>query len=336
MAGGKLCRSRNHIGGLCVSKKHTALAVVSITCNATQRFISDYIDGTLSTRDTAKVEAHLQLCLVCQHEANALKKTRDLVVNFYVEPEAPDNYYHQFEVELHRCIENKGPTPLKQRLKTSALQFTWSLLTQLRQSFGRYSFIRMNAFPLGMLFVLIVAGFVVTHLPKQEVSLPPKVYLQEIDEHANGDEKSELRHGIYNDRKAKRAALSEVSSTTSATDVEKVGYWKLTDPLTTETEGHIIVMHIDNDRSVPNDTVPNDTVGSELIVYAQPDILSRKSPLQDANYAALPLELQVAPFSEKYKRKHRRFPRFVDKLMNVPSEVLSIPAIPELYNASKL
>ena len=302
---------------------------MKLKCNAIQRFISDYIDGTLSTRDTAKVEAHLQLCLVCQQEVNSLKKTRDLVVDFYVEPEAPDNYYHQFEVELHRCIENKGPTPLKQRLKTSVLQFTWSLLTQLRQSFGRYSFIRVNAFPLGMLFVLVVAGFVVTHLPKQEVSLPPKVYLQEVDEPTNGDEKSELRHGIYNDRKAKRAALSEVGSTTSGTDTEKVGYWKLTEPLTTETEGHIIVMHISDDRSVPNDTV-----NSELIVYAQPDILSRKSPLQDANYVALPLELQIASFSEKYKRKHRRFPRFVNKLMNVPSEILSIPAIPELYSAS--
>lgn len=304
---------------------------MKLKCNATQRFISDYIDGTLSTRDTAKVEAHLQLCLVCQHEVNALKKTRDLVVDFYVEPEAPDNYYPQFEVELHRCIENKGPTPLKQRLKTSVLQFTWSLLTQLRQSFGRYSFIRMNAFPLGMLFVLIVAGFVVTHLPKQEVSLPPKVSLQEVGEPANGDEKSELRHGTYNDRKAKQTTLGEVSSTTSATDAEKVDYWKLTEPLTTETEGHIIVMHISNDRSVPNNTAD-----SELLVYAQPDILSRKSPLQDDNYAMFPLELQVAPFSEKYQRKHRRLTRFVDELMNVPSEVLSIPAMPELYNSSKL
>jgi hypothetical protein len=307
--------------------------VMKLKCNAIQRFISDYIDDTLSTRDTAKVEAHLQLCLVCQHEVNALKKTRDLVVDFYVEPEAPDNYYHQFEVELHRCIENKGPTPLNQRLKTSVLQFTWSLLTQLRQSFGRYSFIRMNALPLGALLVLIVTGFVVTHLLKQEVALPPKVNPQLIgepvltSEAAIVNEKSELRHGIYNDRKTKRKGLGEVSSTTSATDAEKVGYWKLTEPLTTETEGHIIVMHISNDRSVPNDTA-----NSELIVYAQPDILSRKSPLQDDNYAMLPLELQVAPFSEKYQRKRRRLTRFVDKLMNVPSEVLSIPEPDDLSN----
>lgn len=305
--------------------------VMKLKCNAIQRFMSDYIDGGLSAPDTAKVEEHLQLCLGCQREVNALKKTRDLVVDFYVEPEAPDSYYHQFEVELHRCIEKKGPIALNQRLKTSVLQFTWSLLTRFRHSFGRYSFIRMNALPLGVLFVLVLSGFVATHLLKQEVSLPPKVYLQEVGEPNNGDEKSELRHGPYSDRKTKQKAPGEVSTPTLAADAEKIGYWKLTEPLTTETEGHIIVMHISSDRSAPNDTA-----NSELIVYAQPDILSRKSPLQDDKYAALPLELQVAPFSEKYQRKHRRLPRFVNKLMNVPSEVLSIPAIPELYDSSKL
>jgi hypothetical protein len=312
---------------------------MKLKCNAIQRFISDYIDDTLSARDTAQVEAHLQSCLVCQHEVDALKKTRDLVVDFYVEPETPDSYFHQFEVELRRCIENKGPIPLNQRLKTSLLQFTWSLLTQLRRSFGRYSFIRMNALPLGVLLVLMTTGLVVTHLLKQEVSPPPKVYPQQVGETALSNEsgavnaKSKLRHGIYNDRKTKRTAPGEVSSPTLAADAEKVGYWKLTEPLTTEAEGHIIVMAISNDRSVPSDAAD-----SELLVYAQPDILSRKSPLQDDNYAALPLELQVTPFSEKYQRKHRRLPRFADKLMNVSSENVSseLLTMPELYDLSKL
>ncbi len=313
---------------------------MKLKCNAIQRLISDYIDDTLSAHDAAKVEAHLQFCLVCQHEVNALKKTRDLITGFYVEPETPDSYFHQFEVELHRCIENKGPISLNQRLKTSLLQFTWSLLTQLRQSFGRYSFIRMNALPLGVLLALITTGFVVTHLLKQEVSPPPKVYhLQQVGETAISNEsgavnaKSKLRHGIYNDRKTKRKAPGEISSPTLAANAEKVGYWKLTEPLTTETEGHIIVMHISNDRSVPSDAAD-----SEQVVYAQPDILSRKSPLQDDNYAALPLELQVAPFSEKYQRKYRRLSRYVDKLMNVSSENVSseVLTMPELYDLSKL
>ena len=165
----------------------------------------------------------------------------------------------------------------------------------------------MNALPLGVLLVLITTGFMVTHLLKQEVSPPPKVYLQQGGEAALSNEsvtvnaKSKLRQGIYNDRKTKRKTPEEVSSPTLAADAEKVGYWKLTEPLTTETEGHIIVMHISNDRSVPSEAAD-----SELIVYAQPDILSRESPLQEDNYAALPLELQVVPFSEKYQRKHRK------------------------------
>ena len=307
---------------------------MKLKCNAIQRFISDYIDDTLSAHDKAKVETHLQFCIVCQQEARALKKTRDLVVDFYVEPEAPDSYYHQFEVELHRCIENKGPTSLNQRLKTSLGQFTWSLLTQLRQSFGRYSFARMNALPLGALLILIVTGFVATHLLKQEVSSPPKVYPQQVTEpvisgeFANVNEKSVLRPDIYNDRNTKRKTPGEIGSPTLVADTEKVAYWKLTEPLTTETEGHIIVMHVDNDRSVPSDAAD-----TELLVYAQPDILSRKSPLQIDEFATLPLDIQVAPFLEKYQRKQRSSSRFADKLMDVSSEILTTP---ELYDLSKL
>lgn len=301
--------------------------IMKLKCNTVQRFISDYIDDTLSSSDTAKVEKHLQSCRMCQHEVTALKKTRDLVVDFYVEPEVPDNYYRQFEVELHRCIENKGPTTLIERLKTSVLQLTWSLLTRLRQSFGRYSLIRMNALPLGMVFVLIVTGFVATHLLKQEVSPPSNVPPQQVTEPLLSeetpiiiDEETVPRHGIYNKRKTK--APGEVSSPTLAADADKVGYWKLADPLNTETEGHIIVMHINNDRSVPSDAAD-----SELIVYAEPDMLSRKSPLQDGNYAALALEFQVDPFLEKYQRKQRKLPGFVDKLMNTPAEMITMPKL---------
>ena len=305
--------------------------VMKLKCNTIQRFLSDYIDDTLSTRETEKVEGHLNFCRACQHEVAALKKTRDLVVDFYVKPEVSDSYYHQFEVELHSCIESKGPTPLSQRLKTSAGQFTWSLLTRVRQSFGRYSFISRNVLPIGTLLLLIVTGFVATHMLKQDDSSHAKIFPQQAEkpviakELATVNEKSEVPHGIHNDYKTARKAPGEVSSTNHAADAEKVVYWKLAEP--PETEGHIIVMHISNDRSVPSDDA-----NSELIVYAQPDILSKKSPLQDDD-VVFPLDLQVAHFLEKYQRKHRRSPRYVDKLMNVPSEMLNIS---ESYDFSKL
>ena len=311
------------------------MSIMKLKCKAIQRFISDYIDKALSDHDTKKVEVHIQSCKKCQNEFKALKRTRDLIVDFYVEPKVPDRYYHQFEVEFQRSIENRGPTPLNERLKTSIVQLSWSLLTRLRQCFGRYSLIRMNALPLGVLFLLIVTGFVATHLLKQDESFPNKIYPQSVNEKmveselTTDEELTKLRQGIYYDSKIKRKAPNEVSSPTLAADTEKIGYWKLEKPLTTDTEGHIIVMHVSSDRSVPSDA--ND---SELIVYAQPDILGRKSPLQEnSDYAALPLGLQVAPFLEKYERKQRKLPRYIDKLMNVPVKILNIS---ESYDFSKL
>jgi hypothetical protein len=298
---------------------------MKLKCNAIQRFISDYIDDTLSARDTANVETHLQSCAMCQREVDSFKKTRDLVVDFYVEHEASDNYFHEFEVKLHRSIENKGPTRLNQRIKTSVSQYIWCLLTQLRQSFGRYSRIRTNTLPLCAFLLLIATGFVVTHLLNQDTSTSPIVHPKEIHRQTfSGDsataDSSEFVQGIYNERRTKRKYPSEVSSLTPAADVEKVSYWKLSQPLTTETEEHIIVMHVSKNHSVPSDAA-----NSELIVYAQPDILSSKSPLQDGDYAALPLELHVASFSERYQREHRNLSGVVGKLMHVPSERLTIP-----------
>ena len=277
---------------------------MKLKCNATQRFMSDYIDDTLSTGDTEKVEAHLNFCQTCQREVAALKKTRDLVVDFYVGPEVSESYYHQFEVELHRCIESKGPTPLYERLQTSVGQLTWSFLTRARQSFGRYSFISRNMLPLTTLLLLIVTGFVATHLLKQDVPPHANQFSQQAGkpviapELATANENSEMPQGIHNDYKTKRKTPGEVTPTSLAADAEKVGYWKLAKPVNTETEEHIIVMHISSDRSVPSDEV-----NSELIVYAQPDILSKKSPLQEGDYAAFPLDLQVAHFLDKYQRR---------------------------------
>ncbi len=308
-------------------------SLMKFKCNTGQRFISDYIDGTLSARDTAKVEKHLSSCQPCQKEVAALKKTRDLVVGFYVAPEVPDSYYHQFEVELHNCIENKGPTPITERLKSLLSHCMWSLRTQLRQSFGQYSFGQSLMFPISAL-LLIIAALFVTHMLNQPDPLLSKKDTEQIGKPmiANGlstvNEKSTLVHGTHTDYTMQRKAPNPVTSAADVTDTVKVRYWKLAEPISTETEGHIIVIHVSEDRSVPSDATD-----SELLVYAQPDILSKKSPLQDNEYAAFPSGLPVELFLAKYQRKHRQSPRFVNKLM---SEHSKIPYIPELYDLSKL
>lgn len=306
---------------------------MKLKCNTIQRFISDYIDETLTSSEAAKVEDHLSFCQTCQKEVTALKRTRDLVVGFYVEPKVPDSYYHQFEVELHRCIESKGPTTLGERIKSSVGQFTWSLLTQVRQSISQYSFINRYVVPISIFLLILTTGFMAMHFLKLVDPPTYKEYPGQVDKPiiANGltsvDEHSELIHDMHNDYISKRKTPNQVSPSTATPDTEKVGYWKLAEPISTETEGHIIVMYSSEDRSVPSDAAD-----SELIVYADPDILSRKSPLQDDGYATFPSGLPVELFLVKYQRKHRKSSQFVNKLMYEHSK---IPTIPELYDLSK-
>ena len=306
---------------------------MKLKCNTIHRLISDYIDNTLSTNDTAKVKKHLSFCQSCHKEVAALKKTRDLVVGFYVAPEVSDSYYHQFEVELHRSIENKGPTPISERIKSLVSQFTWSLLTQVRQSFGRYNFFHRHLLPISALLLMIAAGYV-THLFNHHDSISFKEYSGQIGKPmiAQGlttvDENSELIQDMHNDYIMKRKAPDQVTSSAETANGEKVGYWKLADPISTESEGHLIVMHVSEDRSVPSDATD-----SEFIVHVQTDILSRKSPLQDNGYATFPPGIPVELFLAKYQRKHRHTPKFVNKLMYEHSK---IPYIPELYDLSNL
>lgn len=300
---------------------------MKLTCNNIQRFISDYIDDALSSRDAANVEKHLSFCSVCRREVVALKKTRDLVVDFYVEPEASENYFHQFEVELHRCIDNKGPIHFDQRIRTTLAQFIWMFVTQVRQSFSRYSLLRRNALPLCALILLIVTGFVVTHLQNQTPTSPPIVFLDEIDS-GKLNTSSELEQGSYSERRTERKSPSGVNSPTSAANVENVDYWKLSEPMTKDTEEYIIVMHVSKD-----DAIPGDAEDSDLIVFSKPDILDSQPLLQDDDYATLPLDLHDAPIYEKYQLKSRKLSGFLGHLMHVPSELLTIP---EPYDLSKL
>jgi len=300
---------------------------MKLICNNIQRFISDYIDGALSSRDAANIEKHLRLCSICRREVVAFKKTRDLVVDFYVEPVASENYFHQFEVELHRCIENRGPTHFDQRIRTMVAQFIWMFSTQVRQSFSRDSLLRKNGLSLCVLILLIVTGFVVTHLQHQTPTSPPIVFLDEIDS-GKLDTTSELEQGSYSERITKRKSSSAVNSPTSAANVEKVDYWKLSEPKANNTEDYIIVMHVSKD-----DAIPGDATDTDLIVVSQPDIQGSQPLLQDNDYATLPLDLHDAPIYEKYQLKYRKLSGFVGHLMHVPSELLTIP---EPYDISKL
>ena len=79
-------------------------------CRSIQRYLSDYLDCTLSSEQTATVAQHLQSCHGCRGEAKSLRNTKALL-QYYVPPTSPDGYDALFWQQLQRQIEeNPRPT----------------------------------------------------------------------------------------------------------------------------------------------------------------------------------------------------------------------------------
>ena len=75
-------------------------------CRSIQRRLSDYIDYTLSARQTIIVGQHLRFCRDCQLELKSLRRTEALL-RVHVPPQPPEGYYDQFGEQLQRLIEKR-------------------------------------------------------------------------------------------------------------------------------------------------------------------------------------------------------------------------------------
>lgn len=75
-------------------------------CRSIQRRLSDYIDYTLSARQTIIVGQHLRFCRDCQLELESLRRTEALI-RVHVPPQPPEGYYDQFGEQLQRLVEKR-------------------------------------------------------------------------------------------------------------------------------------------------------------------------------------------------------------------------------------
>ena len=311
-------------------------------CNAIQRLMSDYIDDVLTRREAARVETHVRSCRVCEHEVTTLKKTRELVLDFYVVPEVPESYYHQFEVELHQTLERMPPISLSHRLQVSIARCTWGLLTQCYQRFGRYLRGSRYALPRYALLLTFAAVMAVFFIVKQERH-PDSVYPRDVSSVretvlAGTSMEAKLRNRSYNESGTKRRAPTEVSPPSLAANTQEEGYWVLIEPLAGEAvrvlrKGDIATQQEMGTNRGVDLAMPNWQLGAGAQLTKSSmdlDIGDKKPLLQESRYAASPLEPQVTLFSEVYQRKRRSVPRFFNfkKLMDVPSEILAIPEVP--------
>ena len=312
---------------------------MSLKCQKIQRLLSDYIDGSLSKRQTTDVALHLGACPKCKREALDLKKTCYLLENFYVEPEASDAYYARFTKTLQQHIERSASTALRQQVRGVGARLIWQLLTRVHRYVDRYiptGFItvRQKALPyyvlVATMMALLVAPFVLKQVPLSEngapVSHQPAATLAIQQDKATA-QPAEIRRNVSRNR------TTEMPAVDSGSDV-----WQFTDdPL---TEGYILATLRKNSK----DTLPNVAldIDSELLTYAELpsqggswEYPKAREVLTDGRYTLLLLQgihsgQQVL---QQYKRKWNQSEGFSRKLLDVPLETLSIT---EVYDSIEL
>ena len=114
-------------------------------CRSIQRRLSDYIDYTLSARQTIIVAQHLRFCRDCQLELKSLRRTEALL-RVHVPPQPPEGYYDQFGEQLQRLIE-KQPRPIWWGAIAFVQAITWGFQEFLHHSISSFS--KLISFPIG-------------------------------------------------------------------------------------------------------------------------------------------------------------------------------------------
>ncbi len=114
-------------------------------CRSIQRCLSDYIDYTLSARQTIIVAQHLRFCRDCQLELKSLRRTEALL-RVHVPPQPPEGYYDQFGEQVQRLIE-KQPRPMWWGAAALAQLIAWRFQEFLHQFTSSFS--KLISFPIG-------------------------------------------------------------------------------------------------------------------------------------------------------------------------------------------
>lgn len=321
-------------------------------CDRIERLLSDYIDGTLSERQTAGVALHLRSCRSCKQEVIDLKKTNHLLESFYVEPEASDAYYARFTTQLQQHIEESAPTAFHQRFYAAATRVGWHLLTQVhrrieRHRLSRFLSIRRHAFSYYVLALtmtmLVVAPLLLNQISPNnngdylferlytaaktrffDTNLPTSVQptaTLAIKQDITVTEPADIRKNVSSGRTTETLAVDSDST-----------IWKFTDePM---TEGYIFTaLRKDDSEAVPSVALDID---SELLAYAELSTQeafwarsTSRDVLTESRYALLLLKgIDAGQHAlQQYERKRSGFKGFSEKMLDVPLEILSIPEI---------
>ena len=305
-------------------------------CHKIERLVSDYIDGTLSERQTANVTSHIRTCQLCKREVADLKKTKHLLKNFYIEPEATDTYYARFTTQLRQRIEDSAPTTPHQRIAAAATRFGWQLRTEAYRyvdyfRLSRFISIRQHVLPYYVLAVtiimLIATPFLLTHFSldngRRHVRLSSTA-VQSVTQAVQQDDTASYPVGTRRNLNSERT--TETPTVDSGSDI-----WKFTNDRV--VDGYIFTtLHKESSDTVPSVALDID---SELLTYAEfsaqdaiSERLTGRDVLTDRRYALLLLRgINTRQHTrQQYERKRSEFRGFSHNLLDVPLEMMSVEA----------
>lgn len=323
-------------------------------CEKIERLLSDYIDGTLSERQTTDVALHLRSCRSCKQEIVDLKKTNHLLENFYVEPEASDAYYARFTTQLQHRIEQSAPTALHQRFHAAVTRLGWHLLTQVHRRIDRsrlsgFLSIRRHAFSyyvLALTMTMLVAAPLLLHQISPHdngehllgrLYTAAKIRIFSANSPASVQPTATLAikqdNTVAQSMGIRRNVSSERTTESPAVD-SGADVWQFTDePM---TDGYIFTKLQKNDSKAASNVALD--IDSELLAYAElpaQEAVTSRDVLTESRYALLLLQgIDAGQHGlQQYERKWSGFKGFSQKLLDVSPEILSIP---EVYDSREL
>ncbi len=318
-------------------------------CRSIQHHLSDYIDYTLSGRQTVIVAHHLRSCRVCQREVESLKRTKTLL-NLYTQPSLPDFYDGLFWHQLQRAIE-KSHRPIWWEAIVLWQVFAWRCQEVLDHFAGfsdqhirppiQWVCSRVRYAPVYVWVLCATCASLLAYqfLQPQEKHLLDSTILQHslradpfhfIPRAIGGGENRELiqnRERItmvsqFIPEQWEREVPADATRKTLSRALEAV---ELTGSL--EWEGYISRLVSDGDALK---AVTTRDVSSDFLAFAQ---LSSPESIGAKEDFSRPLGGVKLPSEVKVERYNRRSNRFVEMLTNVPLPSLSITAV---YDSIKL
>ena len=309
-------------------------------CRSIQRCLSDYIDYTLSARQTIIVAQHLRFCRDCQLELKSLRRTEALL-RVHVPPQPPEGYYDQFGEQVQRLIE-KQPRPVWWGATALAQLIAWRFQEFLHQFTSSFS--KLISFPIGwvkhspayvwMLLIILISLSAYQSFQPQEPDRSGTVNLSQV---VKVQPTSPLKEGGNREVISNRERLVATTQTLPENVVQSSqNIDKEIESLTelSRWEGH--QPDPVSDSNFVNDTytfkaMAIDDASPDLVTIAQ---LSSPEPIAAKEDFSQPLGVVAIPTSAEIGwSDNPSLNGVVEMLMNVPLPSFSIT---EVYDSVKL